>query len=139
MSKLIMFIGIPGSGKTTLARKYRDTHDPSVRIYEADMFFISEVDGKYHWNPEKLGLAHQWCQNMVKVCMMRNQDVIVSNTNLTPKERAPYLKLAKEFGYNVEVHTCVGEFQNVHDVPPETIKRMKEKFVPYSEDELKKI
>ena len=139
MFKLIMFIGIPGSGKTTAAKKYQNTFDPNAKIYEADMFFISAIDGKYHWNPNKLAVAHQWCQNMVKICMMRKENVIVSNTSLTPKERAPYLKLAKEFGYEVEVRTCMGRFQNIHGVPKETLERMEKKFIPYSEQEFENI
>lgn len=135
MPKLIMFIGIPGSGKSTAAKKYQELHNPHPKIYEADMFFVNDK-GEYNWNPHLLPMAHQWCLGKVALEMASGNDVIVSNTNLTPKERKPYFKLAKEFGYEIEVIECNGGYQNIHNVPDETIKRMKEKFIPFSKDEL---
>ena len=133
-----MFIGLPGSGKTTAAKKYHDSSPNHPNIFEADMFFIN-FKGEYNWNPKELNKAHQWCQNEVKKSMIKREDVIVSNTFLTPKDRAPYLKLVKEFNYDIEVYTCTGNFQNEHGVPEKTIEKMKQKFVPYSENELKNI
>ncbi len=135
MPKLIMFIGVPGSGKSTAAKKYQELHSPHPKIYEADMFFIDK-NGNYKWNPNYLKMAHAWYQSQVRSDMNQGKNVIVSNTCLTPSERKPYFELAKEFGYEVEVIECKGGYQNIHNVPDETIKRMKEKFIPFSKDEL---
>lgn len=137
MPKLIMFIGIPGSGKTTAAKKFQAAWPTSIAIYEADMFF--EKDGKYKWNPNLLGQAHKWCFNNVEDELKNGNSVIVSNTFLTPRERKPYFELAKKYNAEVMVFTCSGEYQNVHNVPSETIERMKQKYVPYSENEMKNI
>ena len=130
---LILIIGVPGSGKTTLAKKIRQERMEEYKIFEADMFF--ERNGLYNWNPRLLGAAHKWCYDQVENALKQGESVIVSNTSLIPKDRKPYLKLAKKYGANIEVFTCKGNFQNLHNVPDETIERMRQKFVPYSKNE----
>ena len=136
MKKLLLIIGIPGAGKSTLANKIK-SEDPefaNANIWEADMFFMK--DGEYKFNPSILGAAHFWCQKSVENDMRAGKNVIVSNTSLTPSERRPYIKLAKKYGYEVEVKECNGGFKNIHDVPEETIERMKKKFKPFEKLEL---
>ena len=130
MSKLIMFIGIPGSGKTTAAKKFQAACSTSIAIYEADMFF--EKNGKYKWNPNLLGQAHKWCFDNVENELKNGNSVIVSNTFLTPKERKPYFELAKKYNAEIMVFTCSGEYQNVHNVPAEKLEIMKKRFIPFS-------
>lgn len=136
---LLMIIGIPGSGKSTMAEKIKKENPEysDSNIWEADMFFVNPKNGEYNWNVERLASAHRWCQIQVENDMRDGKNVIVSNTNLRPRERKPYIDLAKKYGYKVEVITCDGGFKNIHNVPEETIERMKQKFVPYSEDEIK--
>lgn len=140
MHKLYLIIGIPGSGKSTKANEIISQYkskNMSILHYEADMFF--EKDGQYKFNPALLGQAHSWCQKKTERAMMDHIDVIVSNTSLTPKERYVYLALAKLYDYEVEVITMTNEFQNVHGVPQNKLELMKQRFIPYSEDELKRI
>ena len=135
MQLLTMFIGIPGSGKTTQAKKWQARHKEDCPIFEADMFF--EKDGKYNWNPKLLGMAHKWCYDQVEKALKDGKSVIVSNTFLTPKERKPYIELAKKYKVDLKVWTCNGNYKNVHNVPDETIERMRIKFIPFSNSELK--
>ncbi len=139
MKKLMMMIiGVPGSGKSTMANKIK-SEDPefaNANIWEADMFFIDK-NGNYKWNQNYLRMAHAWCQSQVRSDMNQGKNVIVSNTCLTPSERKPYFELAKEFGYEVEVKVCNGGFKNIHGVPDETIERMKKKFTPVQSSEYK--
>ena len=67
--------------------------------------------------------------------MNLEKNVIVSNTSLTPYERRPYFELAYNYGYDVEVKVCDGGFKNIHNVPEETIERMKKKFKPVTNSE----
>lgn len=134
---LILIIGIPGSGKSTKAREiitqYQANNLP-IAHYEADMFF--ERSGEYKFNPAQLSLAHSWCQKKTEEAMKNNINVIVSNTSLTPKERRIYIELAKIYRYKVQVITMTNEFQNIHGVPPESLERMKKRYIPYDESEL---
>lgn len=136
--KLLMFIGIPGSGKSTTARRMKDLsyEFADSNIWEADMYFI-DSEGNYNWDPSKLGQAHQWCQQQVENDMKQGKNVIVSNTCLTPKERKPYFDLAKKYHYTIQVIVCNGGFQNIHNVPEETIERMKARYIPFDKSELK--
>ena len=62
---LILLRGLPGAGKSTLAKMMSDSH------YEADMYFTND-EGEYHFDPLKLKQAHQWCQDQVHHAMLRN-------------------------------------------------------------------
>lgn len=133
-----MFIGIPGSGKSTAAQKFKSENFEfkDANIWEADMFFIDPKTNEYKWNKDELHLAHGWCKMKVCIDMNKEKPIIVTNTFLTPKERKPYFDLAKLHGYEIKVITCNGEFQNIHNVPIKTIEKMKRKFIPFSLEEL---
>ena len=121
MKTLILIRGLPGSGKSTLAKKLRYEH------LEADMFF--EQDGEYKFNPALLREAHQWCQERTKQAMRMNwAGIVVSNTFTQRWEMDPYLKLAREHGYTVQIIECKGKFENVHGVPAEAIEKMRQRW-----------
>jgi len=135
MKKLWIIIGLPGSGKTTLANKIAKEDPRSPKIFEADMFFTNEA-GEYNWKAELLGRAHQWCYDHVEAELRAGNSVIVSNTSLKKRDRKLYIDLGIAYNATIEVITCDGNFKNVHNVPNEKIEMMKEKFQPFSEDEL---
>jgi hypothetical protein len=144
-NKLYIFCGIAGSGKTTKAKKITNC------VFEADNYWLNCV-GDYLFVPTKIGKAHQWCQAEVRKAMEDGKtSIAVSNTSLTPKERKPYIDLAKEFGYEVslelpdspwfldilprlrdktftddDVWTFVRK--NTHGVPFDSIKKMMERW-----------
>ncbi|XP_036157057.1 NEDD4-binding protein 2-like 1 isoform X6 [Myotis myotis] len=64
---LYLLRGLPGSGKTTLARQLQ--HDfPRALIFSTDDFFFRE-DGTYEFNPDFLEEAHEWNQKREKTFM----------------------------------------------------------------------
>jgi hypothetical protein len=120
---LILFRGLPGSGKSSLAGVLCKVH------YSADMFF--ELDGEYKFDILKLQLAHEWCQSKVEESMAANEPIIgVANTFTMEWEMDVYFRLAEIFGYRV--HTIIVEnrhlSENVHGCPEETIKKMRDRF-----------
>ncbi len=126
MNKLIIIRGLPGSGKSTLARSYLSKN---YNYFEADMYFMRH-DGVYDFNPKLLKNAHEWCFDKVTEGL-HFYSICVSNTFTTYKEMKPYIDYAKEHGHEIEIITCTGEYQNIHNVPQETLKRMKDRFEPH--------
>lgn len=126
VARLILIRGIPGSGKSTLAKYILMQEYEYGKHMEADMYFMR--DGEYQFDATKLGAAHAWCQSETRHFLEGNHTVIVSNTFTTIKELKPYFGMAKELGIVPEVILCQNQFKNVHNVPAESLKRMRDRF-----------
>lgn len=132
MKTLFLLRGLPGSGKSTLAAQLWN----KFVHFEADKFWY-DSEGKYNFDIKRLNEAHKWCQDQVETAMKDSKvnslfytDIVVSNTLTTEKELAPYLALAEKYGYRVVsliVENRHGN-SNIHNVPEETLKKMKERF-----------
>ena len=127
--ELILLRGLPGSGKTEIAKLFYSMTTEVEQICADDCWetpytaetFTSELHGK----------AHGVCFMTVKGWMYRGVPVIiVHNTFTTDGEMKPYLDSAKECGYRV--HTLIVEnrhgAESVHGVPTEVIAGMKKRF-----------
>ena len=123
--KLILVRGISGSGKTTYAKKLVKD-DPTLSHYEADMYFYQ--NGEYKFNPAKLKDAHAWCKAQTEIDMICGKSVIVSNTFTQKWEIQPYIELGKKYGAEVIIKKAIGNYQNIHGVPIETLKKMKDRW-----------
>lgn len=132
MSELILFRGVPGSGKTTMAltllNRMPKSQDPLH--LEADMYFVDE-DGVYNFDPKWLKQAHQNCLDDTRNGLKDGRAVIVSNTFSRLWELQPYVDLATEFDVRLWVYHVIGEWPNEHGVPQETINRMRERWEPF--------
>jgi hypothetical protein len=73
-------------------------------------------------------MAHEWCQWITKNSLYDRRDVIVSNTFVRQWELQPYRDMARELNVPISVVVCQGEYGNIHNVPEETILRMKGSF-----------
>jgi predicted kinase len=110
-----MFTGLPGCGKSTLAKKIMDSSADPVEIVERDLI------------REELGIFDNWCpshEDMVTaiqtarfhdIMSKGEKDVISSDTNFNPRCLPLYESLCKQYGYilhkidmtNVPIKTCV--------------------------------
>lgn len=131
-NELVVIRGAPGSGKSTYAKKFIDL---GYSHYEADMYFVDEKDN-YNFDKTKLYLAHRWCQEKVCQTLQRGENVVVSNTSTTLKEVQTYIDIAKYCNVPVRVIRMTGDYGNIHGVPEETLKKMKERFQDYPGEEL---
>jgi predicted kinase len=123
MKDLYLLRGIPGSGKSSLAKSIGGVH------YEADMYFM--VDGKYQFDASKLKLAHNWCSIQVQKAMVDDEPkIIVSNTFTQEWEMQAYYDLAKMHGYRV--FSLIVENRhggvNEHGVPEDKLQMMRDRF-----------
>jgi predicted kinase len=130
MKNLYLLRGIPGAGKSTLAKQLGDSH------FETDTFFM--VEGEYKFDSTKLRKAHEWCQTQIELAMINNHitagldnsDIVVSNTFTQAWEMDAYNELAKQYGYRV--FSIIVENRhggvNQHNVPEDKLQMMKERF-----------
>lgn len=125
--KLVIIRGLPGSGKSTIAKS-----DPykGFKHFEADMYFINDK-GEYVFDKAKISKAHKWCQDSCRTALAEGYSVVVSNTFCRMWEMIPYLQMAGDLDIPVEVVEAKGEYKNIHDCPKETIGRMKANWEAY--------
>lgn len=119
--ELVLIRGLPGSGKSTLARRMK-----GYAHYEADMFF--ERDGAYLYDRSKIADAHKWCQRKTKAALKDGKSVVVANTFTRKIEVNPYIAIAESMGIPVRIVEATGNWPNVHGVPDEIVKRMRERW-----------
>lgn len=131
MGDLILLRGLPGSGKSTLAKiilQLPNNDDPEV--LSADDFFINQ-EGEYVFDATKLKEAHNYCQFRCSERMRQQKSrIVVANTFTQEWEMQIYFDMAKR--YNYRVHSVIVENRhdgkNVHNVPDDKIKIMKDRF-----------
>lgn len=114
-SELVIIRGLPGSGKSTMARVLAQVGYLHV---EADMYFMK--NGRYEYDRNQIQAAHAWCRQRVRQALESGKRVVVSNTFTRLQEMEPYL----EMNADVRVIEAKGRWANEHEVPEETIQRM---------------
>lgn len=125
MAMLYIIRGLPGSGKTTIARKLAERY--RCNYFEADQFF--ERDGEYRFDSRFLSDAHRECFTNTINALNGGKDVIVSNTFTTLKEIRDYIDHAIANGHKVTVIHCEEQYGSIHNVPTESIERMKARWL----------
>lgn len=116
--KLTLIRGLPGSGKSTMARSMNAEH------LEADMYFIDN-QGNYIFIPNDLPKAHQWCEERCEEYLKHNTDVVVANTFIKQWELQKYRDLAIKYKAELSIIVCDAAYKSIHNVPAKTIAKMK--------------
>ena len=119
--------GLPGSGKSTLAEEITSATDDFAVHLEADMYHINH-NGIYCFDAESVRASHKWCQEETEFNLMLGYHVVVSNTFTTLKELRPYFEIARKFDIVPSIILCQNNYGDIHNVPGETFRKMKERF-----------
>ena len=125
MASLTLIRGLPGSGKTTMAKQMLEGGLVDVH-FEADQYF--EKDGEYKYIPEEIRSAHEWCQASAHSCLELGQRVVVSNTFTQKWEMLPYMLMAEQLECDIKIIVTRGEYKNIHNIPEEVMIKMKERW-----------
>ncbi|KAK1168153.1 NEDD4-binding protein 2-like 1 isoform X1 [Acipenser oxyrinchus oxyrinchus] len=135
-NKLFILRGLPGSGKSHLAREIKNQFG-SAEILSTDDYFRNE-DGDYIFQGYLLKQAHEWNRNRARSAMEEGlSPVIIDNTNIHAWEMKPYVNMALEYDYEVIFREPETSWKwNVNKlhrktrngVPYKTIERMLDDF-----------
>jgi predicted kinase len=132
--KVIILIGLPGSGKTTWAKQFQNG-SRYIEIVSSDDFF-TKPDGAYIWTKETAHLGHEQCLRSFIEALQGVEDgisdattVIVDNTNVKLEDVAPYVRIAQAYRADLEVKwirhgldDCIK--RNTHGVPVPVFVKM---------------
>jgi len=143
--KVIILRGIPGSGKSTYARR---SYTGAVTV-SADDFFLhavpNEKELRYDFDPKLLPVAHADCFRRFLVYLHECHPlIIVDNTNVHIWEWHNYKTAAELVGYQVqvigfqvatvdEIKLCWKRNMLTHHVPLEVIAKMAVEWEPAPE------
>jgi len=127
-AKLILIRGLPGSGKSTLAQEYVAK---GWRHFEADMYHLDD-EGNYVYNVANIKKAHEWCFKSAINALNRGINVVVSNTFVRLWEMQHYI----DAWPNYAVIECTDNYGSIHNVPMETLVRMKSNWEPWDYSEI---
>ena len=151
MSKQLYLIrGLPGSGKTTMARKLVQMSllgNFGVRnatMIAADDYFYSGINkhtgeggGFYSYDSSAIRYAHSKAQQRTIERMEKEDELIaIHNTFVQNWELQAYYDLADRYDYQVTVITMEGNYGSQHDVPQWAIQRMKDRWEPLDTDRI---
>uniref|UniRef100_A0A8C4QGQ8 CUE domain-containing protein n=1 Tax=Eptatretus burgeri TaxID=7764 RepID=A0A8C4QGQ8_EPTBU len=128
---LILLRGLPGSGKSTMARKIR-MENKDAAVLSTDDYFVQ--GGIYSYNPDLLSEAHEWNHKRAREAMDAcKSPVIIDNTNLKLWEMKPYVAMARQRNYSImflepdtpwKFNPKQLERKNSHGISKERINRM---------------
>ncbi len=128
MPNLIILRGLPGSGKSSLAKVLSEDRWP---VYSIDSYFTDPVTGEYKFQFDKNHLAYKNCESQTEQAMANKiEKIFIDNAFTLEWEMEPYFKLASRYNYTVYVMTVENRHKgkNIHHINEAQIMKMAEKY-----------
>ena len=126
---LILLRGLPGSGKTSLAKLLSENN--KYPIFSVDDYFTNSLTGEYIFDFQNNHLAYKQCEDLTKNALQNKiEKVFVHNTFTIDWELEPYFKMASLFEYRIFIVTVENYHnnKNIHQVSDEQLQKMAEKY-----------
>jgi predicted kinase len=123
---LVIIRGLPGSGKSTMARGLKDEAGFPYYHVEADMYFIK--DGVYHFNGINIADAHTWCHKQVAKALENGLNVVVSNTFTQMWEIMPYIDMCAKLKIPYKIVEAKGNYGSIHNIPEAAMNHMRNRW-----------
>lgn len=145
---LILMIGIPGSGKSTFAKQIF-FEDAKTKAHHYPVILSSdEIRKEILGNEEdQTNNAHvfQVLRQRVVASLKQGEDVVVDATNITKRERATYIKLAKNLDNPPKILAAILDTEYIETlrrnnqrervVPEDVIARMRKRYQKPTKEE----
>ena len=92
-ARLLLMQGVPGSGKSTVARALQDKNKSLVVVCADDEFVTSEG---YKFDATRLREVHEMTQAKARKALAHGSIVLVDNCNTKSMHAIPYLNMLKK-------------------------------------------
>lgn len=127
MKNVVILRGVPGSGKSTVAKFLLETSVAKTKLDCVTDDYFTDEDGNYNFDPSKIGEAHAWNFERFKKAVDDGVEYIIqSNTNVIYDHFKDYKEYAEANGYRVMIMVIENYHgnSNSHSVPTEVVDRM---------------
>lgn len=126
---LYIFRGLPGSGKSTAAKKIG-----CIVVEPQDQW--ATRNGTYYWIKEEAEIAAEKSAKLVECAMNIQYDIAIAEVLPKLKYLDPYLYLAKKYDYKVKVVDMKISVEdafkrNTHDVPKDSLQEFLDEWEDY--------
>lgn len=126
--RFIMTFGIPGSGKSTWAKKFQKENPRFVRINNDEIRL--NIFGNV-FNDKDTKVLNELREKMIDCLMLNGRDIILDNANVALKYHTLYKTKCFHFGYdfitedfsNVPIDVCIERNNKRENIVPEKIIR----------------
>lgn len=135
MSKpnLIIVRGLPGSGKSTYAKKFAEENG-YVHLESDD--YLCDEKGIYRYTDASAAWARGQCLNDAIAALKEGKDVIVSNVFMSSGSINRYVHEAKGISGPIRIIRMTADYGNVHNVPEKIVNSMRKNFADYPGEEI---